>query len=99
MVLRDFAGPAMVRWMELTGGVAMNGRACLMASLLLAALTAGGPWARAPHPPPAAAAAKGCGGPGHCKKSWYGGHCPTCYARPYHTSSCLYGYQDYVYGR
>ena len=40
-----------------------------------------------------------CGGPGVCKKAWYGGSCPTCYARPYATSSCLYGYQDYVYGR
>ncbi len=50
-------------------------------------------WAQAP------AAKPSCGGAGVCKKSWYGGYCPTCYAHPYHTSSCLYGYQDYVYGR
>jgi hypothetical protein len=49
---------------------------------------------------------------GYFKQSWYAnrsepegqGHgekcgCKICYARPYQTSSCLYGYVDYAYKR
>lgn len=62
---------------------------------LLACVLAGPAFGQTPEPVPSKPA---CGGPGVCKKGWYG-KCATCYARPYNSSNCLYGYQDYVYGR